>query len=149
MTGFRFYMFSLISASIFVMVSVPTVWASPKKPGLQSTTSSVVHMVIALAIVLLLIGVLVRFLAKRSTVRQRGSIEILAARQLATNRSVQVIEVGEKQFLVGVGENITMLSEITDSYDSLSEPDQSLGETLGSVLDDLRSHRTDGGSRQN
>ncbi|MFB5191441.1 FliO/MopB family protein [Alicyclobacillus fastidiosus] len=101
---------------------------------------AIINLVIALVVVVLLIVLLVRFLAKRANVQQRGAIQVIAARQLAPNRSVQVVEVGDKRYLIGVGEDVRMLAEVTDSYESLS-PDvdkASFGQALGSALAELR-----------
>lgn len=44
----------------------------------------------------------------------KGRIDVVAARQVAPHRSVQVIRVGGKNYLIGVGENIELLSELPD-----------------------------------
>ncbi|EPZ46250.1 FliO/MopB family protein [Alicyclobacillus acidoterrestris] len=101
-----------------------------------------INVVIALVVVVLMIVLLVRFLAKRTNVQQRGAIQVLAARQLAPNRSVQVVEVGEKRFLIGVGEDVSLLAEVTDSYEQgVAEQDpSSFGQALSSALAELRRH---------
>ncbi|GMA61554.1 hypothetical protein GCM10025859_19940 [Alicyclobacillus fastidiosus] len=101
---------------------------------------AIINLVIALVVVVLLIVLLVRFLAKRANVQQRGAIQVIAARQLAPNRSVQVVEVGDKRYLIGVGEDVRLLAEVTDSYESFS-PDAdkaSFGQALGNALAELR-----------
>ncbi|GLG00573.1 hypothetical protein Alches_06120 [Alicyclobacillus hesperidum subsp. aegles] len=97
-------------------------------------------LIVAFIVVLLLLVLLFRFLGRRVGVVQRGSIDVLAARQLAPNRSVQVVEVGQKRYLLGVGENVQLLADVTDSYTAASEVGApgSFGGTLQEVLAELR-----------
>ncbi|GMA59018.1 hypothetical protein GCM10025858_35210 [Alicyclobacillus sacchari] len=97
-------------------------------------------LIIAFIVVLLLLVLLFRFLGRRVGVVQRGSIQVIAARQLAPNRSVQVVEVGKKLYLLGVGENVQLLADVTDSYTVASDAGAggSFGTTLQQVLAELR-----------
>lgn len=145
----RLYLVFAVAGLTFVAVT-PTIFASQVTPGLQSTATSVIDTVIALIIVLLLIGVLVRFLAKRANIQQRGAIQVVAARQLASNRSVQIVEVGSKRYLLGVGEDVTLLADVSDSYDSSGVIEESsLAESLSATLANLRQNRSgEGGKRR-
>ncbi|WAH35393.1 flagellar biosynthetic protein FliO [Alicyclobacillus dauci] len=120
----------------------PVVRAATKAPsGMPSATSAIANLVIGLVVVILLIVLLVRFLAKRSNVQQKGTIQVLAARQLAPNRSIQIVEVGQKRLLVGVGEDVQLIADVTADYD-VGSPETGerspFGQALSSVLADLR-----------
>jgi flagellar protein FliO/FliZ len=75
--------------------------------------SAVVNTLLALAILLVLLYVVLKLL-KRSIDRNRFSagIQIVAQQALTTNRSVHVVEIGGKLYLLGVGENVTLLDII-------------------------------------
>lgn len=128
-------------ALLLWFVQVPFVQASTgDKSGMPSPTRSIVNVLIALAVVVLLMFLLFRFLAKRTNVSQKGMIQVIAARQLAPNRSIQVVEVGDKRYLLGVGEDVQLLADVTDTYElaERNEERTSFGQALSSALADLR-----------
>lgn len=53
-----------------------------------------------------------RKVGRRTGSGSKGHIDIVAARQVAPHRFVQVIRVSGKDYLIGVGENIQLLSEL-------------------------------------
>ena len=55
---------------------------------------------------------------------------MLAARQIAPNRSVQVIALEDKRFLIGVGTDVTLLADVTDDYPEL-EPNAGFSAAQG------------------
>lgn len=62
-----------------------------------------------------LIYILIRFLAKRQQKMQQHSIFTpIGGTPLGNNKSVQMIKVGNSLYMVGVGENINLLKEIKD-----------------------------------
>ncbi|MGP4072237.1 flagellar biosynthetic protein FliO [Piscibacillus sp. B03] len=74
-----------------------------------------IKMIFALVVVLGLIYFLLKFIQKRNRLYQQSrSLENLGGLSLGTNKSVQIIRVGQKYYLVGVGEDIQLLSEIDD-----------------------------------
>ena len=85
----------------------------------ESTTSifmSFLKMIIALAIVLIMIYGLLKFLNKRNkSVQKLGNLENLGGISVGTNKSVQIIRVANKFYLIGVGDNVEMLQEIDES----------------------------------
>jgi flagellar protein FliO/FliZ len=91
---------------------LPTVPASGPGNGLFT---SMVELVVALAIIIAMIYLLVRFLSTRSNLRGGQTIQTLAAHSLTANRSVHVLSVGDKVYLLGVGDNVTLLDTITDA----------------------------------
>jgi len=68
-----------------------------------------------LAVIVILIVLLIRFLGRRNQSLMSGrSIRTLGAMGLGPNKSIQVIELGGSLYLIGVGENISMMDKITD-----------------------------------
>ncbi|GIP56537.1 flagellar biosynthetic protein FliO [Paenibacillus sp. FSL W8-0186] len=71
--------------------------------------------IFVLAIIIVLIVLLIRFLGKRNRyLSQSRSIRILGAVGLGPNKSLQVIEIGGNVYLVGVGEDISLVDKISD-----------------------------------
>lgn len=76
---------------------------------------SLVTVIVVLAIIIILIILLIRFLGKRSRfMSQSRSIQTMGAIGLGPNKSLQVIQVGDSVYLVGVGEDITLVDKISD-----------------------------------
>ncbi|HLR66155.1 flagellar biosynthetic protein FliO [Virgibacillus alimentarius] len=72
-------------------------------------------MVLALFLVLALIYLFVKFLNKRNKLFQQvKSLENLGGVSVGQNKSVQIVRIGTKLYLIGVGDNVEMLHEITD-----------------------------------
>lgn len=58
---------------------------------------------------------LIKFLASRQrSLSNTGVVKVLGASSLGAQKSVQVIQVGDQVLVVGVGEDISLLTEITD-----------------------------------
>ncbi|AIF43749.1 flagellar biosynthetic protein FliO [Virgibacillus sp. SK37] len=74
-----------------------------------------IKMFFALVLVLGLIYLLLKFLSKRNKLfNQVRALENLGGVSLGQNKSVQIVRVGNRFYLVGVGENVELLEEITD-----------------------------------
>ncbi|TLS49836.1 hypothetical protein FE782_22805 [Paenibacillus antri] len=73
------------------------------------------QVIVVLAVVIGLIVVLIRFLAARNK-RWSGdrSLQVHAGVPLGQNKSMQVVEIGDAVYIVGVGDNITLLDKIDD-----------------------------------
>ncbi|MGZ4032705.1 MAG: flagellar biosynthetic protein FliO [Tumebacillaceae bacterium] len=87
----------------------------PATGGGDGLFTSMVELVVALAIIIALIYLLIRFLSTRTNLRGGQAFQTLAAHSLTANRSVHVLAVGDKVYLLGVGENVTLLDTITDT----------------------------------
>lgn len=73
------------------------------------------YVFVVLIIIVAAIILLVRFLGRRNQSWMQGrSIRTLGALGLGPNKSIQLIEVGNSLYLVGVGEDITLVDKITD-----------------------------------
>ncbi len=74
-----------------------------------------VKMFFALLLVLALIFLLLKFLNKRNKLFQQvKGLENLGGVSVGQNKSVQIIRIGTKFYMIGVGENVEMLGEVTD-----------------------------------
>lgn len=72
-----------------------------------------IKMIFALAVVIILIYVVLRFINQRNRgLGHARMIESLGGISLGTNRSIQLVKIGERIFIIGVGENIQLLEEI-------------------------------------
>ncbi|WP_232426219.1 flagellar biosynthetic protein FliO [Cytobacillus praedii] len=88
--------------------------AESSKVGINAW--DVLKMILATAFVVALLYFLLKFINKRSkNYKSSRLIENLGGTALGTNRSVQLIKVGNRILIVGVGENIQLLKELTDS----------------------------------
>ncbi|MFC0558593.1 flagellar biosynthetic protein FliO [Halalkalibacter alkalisediminis] len=82
----------------------------------QNTFLIFAQMISALALVIVLIYLLLRFLNKRSqSFRSTQMLQNIGGVPLGANRSVQLVKVGNRVLVVGVGESIHLLREIEDA----------------------------------
>nr|WP_245251401.1 flagellar biosynthetic protein FliO [Virgibacillus litoralis] len=72
-------------------------------------------MFFALLLVLGLIYLLLKFLSKRNKLFQQvKALENLGGISVGPNKSIQLVRIGSRIFVIGVGENVEMLQEITE-----------------------------------
>jgi flagellar protein FliO/FliZ len=111
------------------------------KPSSQAAAASpitvwdVFKLIFATLFVLLLIYGLLRLMNQRGRLlsSRGGLIENLGGTSVGTNRSVQVIKIGKRILVVGVGESVQLLQEIEDEKEIkelLSLHNQSLQQLL-------------------
>ncbi|WP_047984871.1 flagellar biosynthetic protein FliO [Ornithinibacillus californiensis] len=80
-----------------------------------SVVFSLIQMVFALFLILILIYLLLKFLNKRNKLfNQVKALENLGGITVGPSKSIQVVRVGGKLYLIGVGENVQLLEEIID-----------------------------------
>ncbi|RCW70705.1 flagellar biosynthetic protein FliO [Saliterribacillus persicus] len=80
-----------------------------------SFLESFLKLLVALIFVVALIYVVLKFINRKNIFAKKDHvIENLGGISVATNRSIQTIRIGNKFFVIGVGENIELLHEITD-----------------------------------
>lgn len=91
-------------------------------PDLSSgltNAGSLAWVIVALLIVIALIIFVIRFLANRSRAwGANRSLRSLGGVQLGQNKSLQAVEVGGKLYIVGVGEDVTLLDRIEDAEEA-------------------------------
>jgi len=80
-----------------------------------SLTFSIVKTLFALLLILALIYILSKFLSKRNRLfSQVKGLENLGGIPVGQNKSIQIVRIGKKVFIVGVGDNVELLQEIDD-----------------------------------
>jgi flagellar protein FliO/FliZ len=76
---------------------------------------SLVYVIIVLVVIVALIILLIRFLGtKNKSWFSNPMIRIIGGVGLGPNKTLQVIELGNSVYLVGVGENISLVDKISD-----------------------------------
>jgi flagellar protein FliO/FliZ len=74
-----------------------------------------VRMIFATAFVVALLYFLLKFINKKSrSFKSTQLVENLGGTVLGANRSVQIVKIADRLFIVGVGENVQLLKEIDD-----------------------------------
>ncbi|GGM21452.1 hypothetical protein GCM10011351_04180 [Paraliobacillus quinghaiensis] len=114
------------------------------EPGLgkQSSTNPIIlfiQIIITLAFIIGLIYILLKFMNKKNKLfKHAGTLENVGGISLGTNKSIQMIRIGERFYVVGVGENIELLSEITDekTIETLTN-DQASEQTNSNQINDV------------
>lgn len=106
-----------------------------------SLAFQLIKMFFALLLVLALIYFLLKFLNKRNKLfSQVKALENLGGISVGQNKSIQIIRIGNKLYLVGVGDNVEMLQEITDEalmQDILRSKEGSESLSAGTLLSTL------------
>ncbi|WP_025691003.1 flagellar biosynthetic protein FliO [Paenibacillus zanthoxyli] len=83
--------------------------------GTSNNLLNLLNVIFVLAVIIVIIILLIRFLGRRNQAWMKGrSMRTLGAVGLGPNKSMQVIEIGRSLYLIGVGENVTILDKITD-----------------------------------
>lgn len=76
------------------------------------------RMIFAMIFVVALLYFVLRFISKKTKNYQKASfIENLGGTSLGGNRSIQLVKVGDRVLIVGVGEDIQLLSEIKNDIE--------------------------------
>jgi flagellar protein FliO/FliZ len=87
----------------------------PPETTMKNTVWMFVKMVLALGFVIALIYFLLRFVNSRTKAIGDGkAIKSLGGVGVGSNRSVQLVKVGERIFVIGVGETVSLLKEISE-----------------------------------
>lgn len=90
-----------------------TVVLQEEEPG--SLFFELVRLVFALLLVLGLIYASLYFLKRRNKIgNQINSLENVGGISVGQNKSVQLVRLGDRIYLIGVGENVTLLEEVED-----------------------------------
>ncbi|WP_379126549.1 flagellar biosynthetic protein FliO [Paenibacillus sp. sgz500958] len=87
----------------------------PGTLGNSSPLLSLLNVILVLAVIIVLIVLLIRFLGRRNQMLTGvRSMRTLGAMGLGPNKSMQIVEIGNSLYLIGVGEDISLLDKITD-----------------------------------
>lgn len=90
-----------------------TTSSQPPLPS-ESSTGSLFGSVAIMVVVIGAAWVGLRIFLKKFKVAQKGNVNILAVRQVVPNKFVGVVTVYGKNYVVGIGETISLLDQIPD-----------------------------------
>ena len=83
--------------------------------GVSVTAWDYIKMIFALLLVIGLLVAVLRFLnSKNRTFQQNRLVQNLGGLGVGQGKSIQLMQIGNSLYIVGIGENITLLKEITD-----------------------------------
>lgn len=92
------------------------------------------RMIAATAFVIVLLYGTLRFINKKNKLQDKGNLVTnLGGTTIGSNRSVQIIKIGNSLYVVGVGENVQLLTEITNEEEKkqiLDEHNQAVERVL-------------------
>lgn len=81
----------------------------------SSLVFNFIKMIFALLLILALIYVILNFIKKRNKLFSNVNVlENLGGITVGPNKSIQIIRIGSKIYLIGVGDNVELLQEVTD-----------------------------------
>jgi flagellar protein FliO/FliZ len=156
------FSFSLLSNEVSASSANVTDWLNEEEEGENSPTEQegnnqeeqveqgqveesgsmlfdLIKMFFALVLVLALIYVLLKFLNKRNKLFTKvRALESLGGVSVGQNKSVQIVRLGDRFYLLGVGDNVELLQEITDANvkaDLIRQDEAQQG--TGGILADL------------
>lgn len=120
------------------------------------TFTDFIRAVGATLFVIVLLLFLLKFINKKSRAYQNGSlIKNLGGTPLGSNKSIQIVKIGDRIYIVGVGENVQLLKEITEQEELnqiLEEYNHSIEQSLVSsdfiskLLQRKKENKNDDGS---
>lgn len=115
------------------------VQAQPTAVSWWSTLAYFLSLVAVFAVVVVMAYFTAKFIGSRFNARMAtGGGRILEHLPLAPNRSVCIVEIAGRVFLLGVGENVSLLAEITDdsTVENLREKNRDMfSQDFGSFAD--------------
>ncbi|WP_396193881.1 flagellar biosynthetic protein FliO [Fictibacillus barbaricus] len=92
-----------------------------------------------LGIVLAILFIVLKFIQKKSVSFQDGkNLQSLGGIGVGQNRSIQLIKTGSSVLVVGVGDTITLLKEVTDEAEVKSMMDQHAVQNVSTVASQLK-----------
>lgn len=84
-------------------------------PAVGLTAWDYIKMLLALIFVLVLLVWVLKFINKKSFhFQQNNLVRNMGGISLGSQKSVQILQIGEKIYVVGVGENVELIKEISD-----------------------------------
>ncbi|MED1864223.1 flagellar biosynthetic protein FliO [Fictibacillus nanhaiensis] len=112
---------------------------SPVESKSESTFMMLVKLVFMLGIVLAILYFVLRFIQRKSVSFQDGkNLQSLGGIGIGQNRSVQLIKSGNSVLVVGVGDSVTLLKEITDENEVQMMLDQRPSQNVTTMTNQLK-----------
>ncbi len=104
------------------------------EPANELTAGDFFKMIFTTLFVIALIYLLLKFVNKRNRMfNQHRFIENLGGTSLGTNRSIQIVKIGDRILVVGVGDTVQLLKEIKDT-DEINEILEQHNASLDSMI---------------
>ena len=103
-----------------------------------------IKMMLAFSVVIVLLFLVLRFLKKQTQqVQQNALMQNLGGVSVGQQKSIQLVKVGNKMMLIGVGDNVQLLREVTDEDEvaelqAIHESQQFFGDTTPYVVKVMR-----------
>lgn len=116
------------------------------EPTATNTVWTLVKIVFILALLIALIYLILRFVhSKTKSFASDRAIQSIGGVYVGSNRSVQLVKVGGRVFVIGVGESVSLLKEIEDE-DEVAEllkesGDDAIDHSFGKIRHWLRKRR--------
>jgi flagellar protein FliO/FliZ len=106
--------YGILASTFGPSIDSPSASTPPEIP-MGDLSGYFIQVIITLAVIIGLIVVLIRFLAAKNK-RWSGErmLRVHAGVALGQHKSLQIVEIGDAVYIVGVGENITLLDKIED-----------------------------------
>lgn len=113
---------SLVTGVLSICI-VPVCFGIDEDQELSSNGSStwdtftmLLQVILYLAIIIGLFALIIRFVSKRNRISGFGhSVRSLGGVPLGQNKSIQIVEIGDALYVVGVGDNVQLLDKIDDA----------------------------------
>lgn len=88
---------------------------TPKELSGWGTAGDLLTVIVVLIVIIGLIILLIKFLSKNSKWFSSGKgIHLMAGVQLGQHKSMQMVEVGNRIYLLGIGDNVQLIDKIED-----------------------------------
>lgn len=97
----------------------PAETAVPEPAEKQSFVSVIAKLIFFTALIVVLIYGLIKFLAVRQQKLQPNqAVKLMGGTPLGNNKSLQLVKVGGKIYMIGVGDEVTLIKEFTDEAEA-------------------------------
>jgi flagellar protein FliO/FliZ len=84
--------------------------------GIGSSVKMVGYVIFCLILIISLFFIIIKVIAQKNKLMMSGrSVKLIGGVSIGQNKSIQVVEVGHTLFVVGVGDNVQLISKIEDA----------------------------------
>jgi flagellar protein FliO/FliZ len=84
--------------------------------GLGSSIKMVGYVIFCLILIIALFFIIIKVISQKNRLMMSGrSVKLIGGVSIGQNKSIQVVEVGHTLFVVGVGDNVQLISKIEDA----------------------------------
>ncbi|UHA73926.1 flagellar biosynthetic protein FliO [Paenibacillus sp. 481] len=87
----------------------------PQASGFGDYIGSLVTVLLSLAVIIVLIVLFIKLLSRKNRLWQMNQgIRTIGGTGLGPNKSLQIVEVGDVVYVLGIGEDITLIDKVSD-----------------------------------